>query len=287
MGVTSDSPVLPGGFVVGFDNTSSPAATTSEAVRSDVLFFVPGLMTAALPASELAALFADIGNDLKSIPDSNTVLDVLVDLAARRVDGAEYAGVTVGRHGGRFETVAASHDIVRTCDDIQYTLHSGPCVEAVVTESTYNAGDLRTDPRWPEFGRRCVEATGIVSMLSMRFYMESDQQLIAGLNMYAHQPRAFDDNSEAIAHLLATHGALAVSRANAENKARNLERALQTSRQIGLAMGILMNQHKITSEGAFDLLRIASQHGHQKLAEIAAYVAETGALPEGLGRRTR
>jgi 2-keto-3-deoxy-L-rhamnonate aldolase RhmA len=42
---------------------------------------------------------------------------------------------------------------------------------------------------------------------------------------------------------------------------------------------VLMAQQKITREQAFDLLRIASQHGHRKLAEIAAQVAETGALP--------
>ncbi|MGN6475321.1 MAG: GAF and ANTAR domain-containing protein [Mycobacteriales bacterium] len=215
------------------------------------------------------------------------MLDVLCQLAAKRVDGAEYAGVTLGHQGERFETVAASHDIVRTCDDIQYSLRAGPCVDAVIKDTTYNAPDLRTDDRWPEFGKRCVEATGIVSMLSMRFYVEDDRRIIAGLNMYAHQPAAFDDNSEAIGHLLATHGALAVRKAEAENKARNLERALKTSRQIGIAMGILMNQNKITSEAAFDLLRIASQHGHRKLADIAEYVVETGALPEDLVARRR
>ena len=39
-----------------------------------------------------------------------------------------------------------------------------------------------------------------------------------------------------------------------------------------------MNQHKITRDQAFDLLRIASQHGHRKLAEIATEVADTGVL---------
>jgi hypothetical protein len=215
------------------------------------------------------------------------VLDVLSELASKRVDGAEYAGVTIGRAGERFETVAASHDIVRICDEIQYSLRAGPCVDAVIKDTTYNAADLRTDNRWPEFGERCVAATGIISMLSMRFYVEDDRQVIAGLNMYAHQPGAFDENSEAIGHLLATHGALAVSKAEAEDKARNLERALKTSRQIGIAMGILMNQNKITSEGAFDLLRLASQHGHRKLADIAEYVVDTGSLPEGLVARKR
>jgi hypothetical protein len=118
----------------------------------------------------------------------------------------------------------------------------------------------------------------------MRFYVESDEGIIAGLNMYSHQPNAFDENSEAIAQLLATHGALAVGKAAAQAKARNLLRALESSREIGMAMGIIMTQHKVTRDQAFDLLRMASQHTHRKLAVIAAEVTETGALPGSAGR---
>jgi hypothetical protein len=116
-------------------------------------------------------------------------------------------------------------------------------------------------------------------MFSQRLYMENDHGLIAGLNAYSHQPGAFDEPSEAIGLLMATHGALALSHASAQQKARNLERALKTSREIGIAIGVLMAQHKVARGQAFDLLRIASQHTHRKLAEIAAQVAETGALP--------
>lgn len=217
--------------------------------------------------------------------DDKAALAALVEVAAQRVDGAEYAGVTVGRDGDRFATVAASADLVHRCDQIQYDLGSGPCVDAVLAGSVFNAADLRTDARWPEFGRRCVDATGILSMLSIRLFIESDADLIAGLNMYSHTPGAFDEISESVANLLATHGALAVAKAAAEEKARNLERALKNSRDIGCAMGVLMASHKITRQQAFDLLRMASQHSHRKLAEIAVEVADTGALPAGIGLR--
>jgi hypothetical protein len=157
-------------------------------------------------------------------------------------------------------------------------LGTGPCVDALIEAPTYNAGDLRTDPRWPEFGRRAVESTGIVSMLSFRLYQESHRDVIAGLNMYSHRPNAFDVTSETIGLLLATHGAAVAVRAQAEQRVKNLEIALKTSREIGIAMGILMQASKITRDQAFDLLRIASQHTHRKLAEIAADVADTGRL---------
>jgi hypothetical protein len=242
-------------------------------------------MTASSSPAELAEVFDNIAQRLSAAADDKSALFMVAEAATRHIDGADYAGITVGRHGQRFETVAATDEVVHRCDQIQYDLGSGPCVDAVIAEPVYNAQDLRVDTRWPQFGHRCVEQTGIVSMLSMRLFIESDADLIAGLNMYSHAARAFDENSEAFAHLLATHGALAVGKAAAEDKSRNLMRALDTSREIGMAMGIVMSSHKVTRDQAFDLLRMASQHTHRKLADIASEITETGALPESLGGR--
>lgn len=63
------------------------------------------------------------------------------------------------------------------------------------------------------------------------------------------------------------------------DRADNLDKALLTSRDIGVAMGVLMIRQKITREQAFDLLRIVSQSSNRKLHEVAEAVAETGALP--------
>lgn len=245
-------------------------------------------MSSPLSPEELARRFAEIGERLNAdadAPDGNRVLDDLVHIAVELVDGADHAGVTVGRTRGRFETVAASSQLVHTVDQIQYDLSSGPCVDAVLQRTVFNAGDLRSDGRWPAFGQRAVEQTGIVSMLSMRLFIESDGELIAGLNMYSHQPSAFDAHSEAVAQLLATHGALAVGKSAAQAKARNLNLALKTSREIGMAIGILMASYKVTREQGFDLLRMASQASHRKLADIAAEVVETGALPDTFDQR--
>ena len=67
--------------------------------------------------------------------------------------------------------------------------------------------------------------------------------------------------------------------ARAENQAANLEIALSSSRDIGTAIGILMNAHLVTQEQAFAMLRTASQHGHRKLREIANEVIFTGSIP--------
>ena len=89
-------------------------------------------------------------------------------------------------------------------------------------------------------------------MLSLRLYLETDAGLIAGLNLYSYQREAFDQSSETIALLPATHGALAATAAQVKHKADNLTTALKTSREIGVAMGILMNSSKVTRDQAFD-----------------------------------
>jgi ANTAR domain-containing protein/GAF domain-containing protein len=237
-------------------------------------------MTDRFSPAEFAALFADIGRQLNSEHDSKALLGALTAMAVQAVPGADHAGITEGREGGRFTTVAATDDLVNLVDQIQYDLRSGPCVDAIVENTTFRAADLRRDRRWPDFGDRAFQKAGIISMLSLRLYVETDGGAIAGLNMYSHSPDAFDDSSEAIAVLLATHGALAVGKAAAQVKAANLLIALKNSREIGVAMGILMSQHHVTRDQAFDLLRITSQHTHRKVSQIATHVADTGALPE-------
>jgi GAF domain-containing protein len=228
--------------------------------------------------AELSSGFADIERQLMTYRDSSSVLSALTALAVGRVPGAERAGITTGGRSERFVTVAATDEIVSLVDLIQYELGHGPCVDAILKKSVFNAADLRVDDRWPEFGRRAFESTGVVSMLSLRLYFEDDDDLIAGMNMYASTPAAFDLAAESIALLLATHGALAVANARQREKADNLQVALKNSRTIGIAMGVLMNQQKITQDQAFDLLRIVSQHTHRKVFDIAAEVALTGEL---------
>jgi hypothetical protein len=62
-------------------------------------------------------------------------------------------------------------------------------------------------------------------------------------------------------------------------KAEQMETALHSSREIGQALGILMYSQKLTSQQAFDLIRLASQHTNRKLRDIAADVNRTGTLP--------
>lgn len=62
-------------------------------------------------------------------------------------------------------------------------------------------------------------------------------------------------------------------------QAAHLETALSSSRRIGIAMGIVMERHRVTEEQAFGVLVRLSQESNVKVRDIAARVVETGQLP--------
>ena len=64
--------------------------------------------------------------------------------------------------------------------------------------------------------------------------------------------------------------------ASERSRTHNLESALDSNREIGMAMGIIMARLGCTREDAFDRLRQASQDGNRKLRDIAAEVVLTG-----------
>lgn len=76
-------------------------------------------------------------------------------------------------------------------------------------------------------------------------------------------------------------GRLAAALEAERNKTQNLTVALESNREIGQAIGILMARRRITSEQAFDRLRAVSQRTHRKLRELAEDVVETGILEGG------
>jgi len=65
---------------------------------------------------------------------------------------------------------------------------------------------------------------------------------------------------------------------SAEDKAAGLERALTSNRRIGMAVGILMCQRRLTEDQAIALLKTHSQNCNVKVRELAETVIFTGTL---------
>lgn len=71
----------------------------------------------------------------------------------------------------------------------------------------------------------------------------------------------------------------------ADELAGNLQVALTSSREIGMAMGIVMERHKLSPDQAFELLSRISQQRQQRVRAVAAQIAETGLVELPTGHR--
>src|SRR5919112_3974094 len=103
--------------------------------------------------AELAGMFAELGRDLLSERGLDGTLALISSRSVTLVPGAQYAAVSRGRRG-KFETVGQTSELPVLVDQIQYDLGSGPCVDAALEQCIFRTGDLASDQRWPEFGRR-------------------------------------------------------------------------------------------------------------------------------------
>jgi len=107
-------------------------------------------------------------------------------------------------------------------------------------------------------------------MLSFQLYVEGDN--LGALNLYSREPNAFDDESEHIGLLFASHAAVAFADAQ---KLDQLNSAVETRDLIGQAKGILMERYQISAEQAFRVLTRVSQQRNRKLRDLAAELADT------------
>jgi hypothetical protein len=220
---------------------------------------------------EFARLFRD------QWADRDLGAEELVDFAARAVPNTIAAGLTLVRQDRRPTTLAASSDLAALVDAIEYEAGEGPCLEAIEEDDIIVANDLTTDERWPTFRTRALRETPIRSMMGARVLLGGDDR--GAINYYAPEVDAFTQFDVGVAAMLSILSSIALRHSIEQRKVTNLEAALESSRQIGTAIGILMASQLMTADQAFDELRNASQRSHRKVRDIATYVNETGALP--------
>jgi GAF domain-containing protein len=224
---------------------------------------------------ELSQEFAVLARELHGPGDNEAALQRMAQLAAKHIDACTSASITVVR-GNRARSLATSDPIAARADALQRELAEGPGLLSGEQNADYLLFDVAEESRWSRWCAALAETTPIRCVLSL--------PLVAGhsaaLNLYAERPGAFTDDDVNLATVFAAHASSLVALQEAEDHAANLETALQTSRVIGAAVGVLMAHHKIAQDDAFTLLRVASQGLHRKLRDIAVEVVETGTLPD-------
>ena len=156
----------------------------------------------------------------------------------------DHAGVAMLRAGGTLETVAATADVVRRADELQRELGEGPWFSAR-DDRTLRSNDLANEERW---SRWCAAAAEMDLASLLAVSLVHDGRRIGMVSLYSERPRFFDDDDEALPHLLARHAAIALARAEQE---LNLNVALDARKLIGQAQGILMERFGLDERRAF------------------------------------
>ncbi|GAB3764683.1 GAF and ANTAR domain-containing protein [Microlunatus parietis] len=201
----------------------------------------------------------------------STMLDITD--TARKVIGADGAGLTVIRAGGRLESLSDS-ELIKRSDKLQHELRQGPCVEAATENHNTVSGDLAVDERWPVWGPKVVDL-GFRSVMSVSLHTAGRRRLGA-LNLYGHARQQFTSRDMTVLSLYAAHATAALWSAV---NAHNLTQAIQTRTQIGEAIGILMQRYDLTEDQAASVLKRYSQNTNTKLQTLARDVITRRELP--------
>ena len=228
--------------------------------------------------SELSRLLslarADLAAELLPDEDPEVLLTRAVELSLRWIPHASEASVTIASKDGDLRTAAATGALASGCDQLQIDLDEGPITEVIAEHRTRRVDDIREDPRWPSFAAKAGE-------MGIRSLLVCELPVLRGgagtLNLYSEEPHAFSPLAELVAPVFAARASIALTHAD---RVFNLRRAVASRQQIGQAVGILMERHKIDEEAAFKRLVTASQQAHMKIRDIAARISQTGEEPE-------
>ncbi len=220
-----------------------------------------------------AAALACVSREIAEAGTTEKTVEQIV-LFATRTLGTQFAGVTMLRSRGRFETMGPTSDLVIRADELQYSAGEGPCVDAATSSRTVTSENLATDARWPRWGSQAAEL-GFLSVLSTELHAGGVP--MGSLNMYGTKTRQFALGDVRMAQIFASHASVALA---AVRSLEGLQQALRNRTVIGQAQGILQERFSIDADRAFTILQRYSQDTNIKLAEVARRLVQTSVLPE-------
>jgi GAF domain-containing protein len=223
---------------------------------------------------DAAAFFAKVSRDLMREHEEATTLQRVAERAVEVVPAVDFVGISVRRRRRRVETMAYTAPEALLCDEMQYELDEGPCLEAIWENDAYLAANTSSDTRWPRWAPRVAEV-GVGSVLSIRLATETET--LGALNLYARPQNAFDSDDVDLAMIYASHATNAMS---AARLITGLQTAVQSRHRIGVAQGILMHRYDLTLEHSFEVLRRYSSDANIKVHDLATAVVENHCLPE-------
>jgi GAF domain-containing protein len=226
--------------------------------------------------SQLPERMAEAARDLQVQQDPSATYAMATRLAHDNILGCDAASLSMVRRSGsdRIVNFAATHDSASRADALQTEHREGPCLDTIAEAVTTYSPSLAHDQRWPRWGPRVVDRTGLRSVLSFQLFTHLDT--LGALNLYSLDKEGFSAEDQHDGQILAAHIAIAFA---AAQRIDALDHALGTRTVIGQATGILMERFQVSSEVAFRILSRISSQEETKIRDLAREVVSTGRLP--------
>ncbi len=220
---------------------------------------------------ELLETFKAMAEIVYSGESYDSVYEAVCLSAVSLVDGCDHASLMI-RRGGRVQTVAASDDVAVRIDDLEKELGEGPCLDAMDDSEPdqHFSPDLTEGSKWPELAARIVSDTSVRGMAGFR--LRQGGQKVGALNVFSDTPGALTEHSMEQAIMLTAFASVTLAALERGEEATTLRRGLESNREIGKAVGLLMAMHNIDDDRAFEMLAKVSQEMNVKVAEVAAQV---------------
>lgn len=229
-------------------------------------------MIEEIPVDEAAQAFQALAAVVYAADSYQEIYDALARTAVAAVPGCDHACVTTMQAGRPSVTEAASDEVARLVDELERQTGEGPCLDAIITQSFECDPDITVNPSWPRLAERVIAESPVRGMVGYRIIVGGRKA--GALNLFSDTPGALTPDVGSIGAILAAFASVALAAAAEHESAKSLRDALDSNREIGKAIGLLMATNGIDSEKAFGVLREASSKLNLRLALVARRVVE-------------
>jgi hypothetical protein len=176
-------------------------------------------------------------------------MDLIVITAPDSVPGVDQASVCLITPDGCGETAAASGDAARLADAARYG-----------------------NGRWPW----CDPQQAVGAWMAMPLC--HNRQTSTVLNLYRTGAGCFDPRTRRVAQLFASYARMGLMKAKSEN---DLNQALVSRKDIGTAIGIVMERYGLSEDRAFAYLVRLSRSRNTKLRTVARQLVDDTQVAHG------
>ena len=233
----------------------------------------------------LAETFVELADTLVDDFDVIDFLDVLAGRCVELLDVAA-AGIVLADQGGSLRPVAASDERARLLELFEAQNDEGPCRDCYqLGAAVVNVNLDGARERWPQFAPQAI-ARGFRSANALPLRLRS--QVIGSLNLFHADPGSLDIAGLRVAQALADAATIGILQQRTirrgEVVAGQLQAALTSRIIIEQAKGVLAERLRISTDDAFEVLRVAARSRNRLLSDLAREVADGSADPAQLAR---